>query len=197
MLRDYPKDLTLKDGTTVKVRPLEKTDGPALLAFFRDLPEEDRLFLKEDVTDASVVERFTANLDYETVLPLVAMHEGKIVGDGTIHRQRFGWKSHVGKIRVVVARPFQRRGLGRALAKQLVSHAISMGLDKLVAEVVDNQVTAKKAFERIGFKQEALLKDHVKDTHGMKRNLVLMANDVSHIWESVEDLHQEYLPTQE
>ncbi|TLM98568.1 GNAT family N-acetyltransferase, partial [bacterium] len=95
---------------------------------------------------------------------------------------------HVGEIRMVVARPFQRSGLGTALARSLVRRAVSVGLDKLVAEVVDNQIGAKRAFEKLGFHQEAVLKGHVKDIHGIKRDLVILANDVSPIFYSLGQL---------
>ena len=194
-LEEYPITLTLKDGKHVTIRPMTAADGAALLEFFRSLPEEDRQFLREDVTQQEVVDRFVTNLDYDTVLPLLAIHEGNVVGDATLHRTHRGWSSHVGAIRIVVARAFQRNGLGTTLAKYLVRHAISVGLDKMVGEVIDNQVGARRAFERLGFHPEAVLKGHVKDIHGMKRDLVILANDVSHIWEKMEAMVADFSPT--
>ena len=49
-LEGFPQDLKLMDGTKVVVRPLEGRDAPALLDFYRALPEEDRLYLRDDVT---------------------------------------------------------------------------------------------------------------------------------------------------
>ncbi len=195
-LEGFPQVMTLRDGTVITVRPMEAEDGPGLLEFFRSLPDEDRLFLKEDVTRPETIDRFVKGLNYDSVIPLLAFHEGRVVGDATLHR-RSGWSKHVGEIRVVVARAFQKKGLGAALAKSLVGLALNLGLDKLVAEVTDHQIGARKAFEKIGFRQEAVLKDHVKDVLGSKRDLVLMTNDVSHIWESLQALAEEYLPTVE
>lgn len=185
-LTGYPIHLTLKNRARVLVRPMEARDGPALLAFFRAIPLEDRLYLREDVTREEVVQRFVTQLNYEVVLPLLALDQDRIVGDGTLHRNTYGWSAHVGKIRVVVARDYQRLGLGTGLARLLVKQAIAVGLDKLVAEVVDNQIAAKRAFEKLGFCQEAVLKRQVCDIHGRKRDLVLLANDVSHIWDHME-----------
>lgn len=186
--------VTLKDGTKVTIRPLTVRDEAALKRFFLGLPEEDRLFLREDVTRPEVVERFIRDLDYNVVFPIVAEYGGEIVGDATLHMNRYGWSTHVGQIRVVIARNFQRKGLGTAMAKVLVRHAISRGLEKLVAEVVDNQTAAKKAFQRLGFVEEAKLKGHVRDIHGIKRDLVIMSNDVSHIWETMEALMADFSP---
>ena len=176
---------------------MQPDDGPALLEFFRSLPVQDRLFLREDVTREEVVDRFVQHLDYERVLPLLAEHEGRIVGDGTLHRNQRGWASHVGEIRIVVDPAFQRLGLGTAIARLLVKVATGVGLDKLVAQVVDNQVGAKRAFGRLGFYPEAVLKGHVKDITGTRRDLVILANDVSQIWETMESLVSDYSPALE
>jgi RimJ/RimL family protein N-acetyltransferase len=191
-LEGYPERVTLRNGSPVVIRPMRPDDGPALLEFFRGLPEEDRQFLREEVID-----RYVRNLDYDTVLPLLAEHDGKIVGDATLHRTRHGWAVHVAEIRMVVARPFQRAGLGTALARLLVKHAVSVGLDKLVAEVVDNQLGAQRAFEKLGFHPEAVLKAQVKDISGAKHDLMVMANEVSHIWEKMEALVSDYSPALE
>jgi len=193
-LDGFSETLALRDGTRVLVRPMQPDDGPALLDFFRAVPLEDRMFLREDVTREETIDRFVQNLDYERVLPLLAEHDGRIVGDATLHRNQRGWAAHVGEIRIVVDPAFQRRGLGTALARQLVRVATGAGLDKLVAEVVDNQVGAKRAFGKLGFYPEAVLKGHVKDIHGAKRDLVVLANDVSHIWETMESLVADYSP---
>lgn len=196
-LKDYPKKITLKDGTAVTVRPMVKEDGDALYAFFKGLPEEDRLYLRDDVADRAVIERFEREIDYSKVLPLLAFDGDEVVGDATLRRSHFGWKTHVGEIRLVVARKFQQKGLGSMLAKLLVEFAMSSGLDILTAEIIENQIGAAKALGRLGFKKEALLKGRVKDIHGTRRNLVLLSNDISHIWHAMESVYLEYLPSQE
>ncbi len=196
-LAEYPLQALLRDGTQVAIRPMEAKDGPPVLEFFRALPEEDRLFLRDDVTSPEWLERFVSQIDFDTMVPLLAEQHGKVVGNAALYRTRHGWSAHVGEIRVAVARSFQRKGLGTVLARELVKLAVEAGIEKMVASVVDNQVGAKRAFEKLGFRPEAVLKGHVKDVHGAKRDLVLMANDVSHIWESMESLLRDYSPSLE
>jgi RimJ/RimL family protein N-acetyltransferase len=128
---------------------------------------------------------------------LVAEEAGRIVGNATLYRSLHGWSAHVGEIRVAVARSFQGKGLGTFLAREMARLAVEAGLEKMVASVVDNQVGAKRAFEKLGFHAEAVLRGHVKDIHGSKRDLVIMASDVSHIWESMEALLRDYSPSLE
>jgi RimJ/RimL family protein N-acetyltransferase len=193
----HPAKVALHDGTQVTIRTMELKDGPAVLNFFRALPEEDRLFLRDDVTSPEWLERFSRQIDYDTLIPLVAEHGGKTVGNAALSRSLHGWSTHVGELRIAVARSFQRKGLGTVLARELVRLALDAGLEKLVVSVVDNQIGAKRAFEKLGFQTEAVLKGHVKDIHQTKRNLVVMTNDVSHIWEAMESLTQDYSPSLE
>jgi len=197
-LEGFPVRLKTKGGgRQVTIRPMDPGDGPAVLEFYRGLPEEDRLFLRDDVTTPEWLERFVRSIDRETAISLVAEREGKIVGNATLYRTRFGWTAHVAQIRVAVARELQRKGIGTALAHELVRLAIGFGTEKLVAEVVDNQVGAKRAFEKLGFLPEAVLKGHVKDIHGIRRNLMILSSDVSHAWHAMEALTSDYSPSRE
>ena len=196
-LRTYEIETPLRDGTPVKIRLMDVKDGPGQLEFFRSLPEEDRLFLRDDVTRPEWLDRFIHLIDYNTMVPLVAEANGQVVGHATLQRNVYGWSTHVGEIRVAVARRCQGKGLATIMIRELVKIAIDEGLEKLVASVVDNQMCARRAFERIGFRAEAVLKGHVKDIRGAKRNLVVLANDVSHIWEAMEALTRDYSPSLE
>lgn len=188
---------TLRSGETVEIRPLVPRDAQGLLTFYRELPEEDRLFLDDDVTQDDWVKRLMNKVDYDTNVPLVAVHEDRIVGHATLIRTHFGWMSHVGQIRVAVARPYQHKGLGKALVRELMKIAISFGLEKMTARLMDNQIGARKSFEKLGFKVEATFKGFVKDVHGKRRNMLLMANDVSHIWLAMDALVSDAPPTRE
>src|SRR5512139_3218737 len=116
----YRVDVIVKAGRPATIRLMERRDGPAVLEFFRALPEEDRLYLRDDVTTPVWLERFVASIDMDTVLPLISVYEGQVAGNATLYRARHGWSTHVAQIRLSVSRPFQRRGLGTALAKELV-----------------------------------------------------------------------------
>jgi RimJ/RimL family protein N-acetyltransferase len=192
-----PAQVRLRTNQALTIRLMELEDGPAVLRFFRALPEEDRLFLRDDVTSPVWLERFLEQVDYHTVIPLVAEHQNKVVANAALYRQRYGWSAHVGEIRVAVARAFQRKGLGTAMAHELVKMATGLGLEKLVVSVVDNQTGARRAFEKLGFRKEAVLRGQVKDVNGSRRDLVILANDVSHLWEAMDALMRDYLPSLE
>lgn len=185
----------LRGGREVSLRPMTEADADALHRFFLALPEEDRLFLEDDVTKLAFVQQLLAEQGAGRAFPVVAEAGGEIVGYGVLYRPLFGWSTHVGRVRMAVARNFQRQGLGTAILRELVRKAQGLALDKLVAEVVEDQVGALRAFQRLGFHREATLADHVRDLTGKKRDLVILANDVAHIWEHMEALVADFEPS--
>ena len=78
---EYPKEVKLKDGTKIVLKPFERKDKDALYTFFQRLPESDRLFLKDNVTDPATVERWAVELNYEKVFPLLAWVRDDVVAE--------------------------------------------------------------------------------------------------------------------
>jgi acetyltransferase len=187
-MEQLPKTAKLKDGTVVTLRTVTKQDGPALLAFFKALPKDDRQFLKEDVTQQEVIDRWLKEDESGNVCPIVAEQNSKIVGDATLHLNKHGWQRNMAEIRCVVSRKFQQKGLGTILMHELVAHAHKEGVHKITAKMMDSQVSAQNAFKKLGFRKEYELKDFVVDISGKPHNLVIMVNDVSALWKTMEDL---------
>jgi len=187
ILEDYPKRAALRDGTVVTLRPMVREDEQKLLEFFRRLSPEDRQFLKDDVTNPDVIHNWAASLDYDRVIPILAESEERVVGDATLHRSRYGWSTHVGEIRLVTDAEFRRKRLGRVLAREIFFLALILKLDKVVAEMMEDQMGAIRVFSALGFEQEAVLKRHVRDLDGKHHNLIIMSQDVVGFWRRIED----------
>lgn len=178
MFACYPRDVALKDGRAVTIRPMTKNDGPALLKFFQELPEEERMFLRDDVVDPALIDKWVNELDYEKVVPLLGFSEGKLVADASIHRNKERWSSHIGQIRVVVHPDFQGSGLGYWMTREIFVIAHSMKIDRVLAEMMDVQTGAIKVFEKLGFSKEHVFKNHVRDLEGKFHHLVVMSLNI-------------------
>lgn len=162
MPEEYPKEITLKDGSSCTLRPMTRDDQDALYRFFISLPEEDRRYLRNDATNRILIEKWCRELNYHKVLPILAEHENKIVANATLHRETFGWGRHVGEIRITVAAEFQQRGLGSLLLKELSRLSVQGNLEKLCARVVASRTYVIRALEKNGLVQVAILKNFVK-----------------------------------
>src|SRR5438093_217017 len=140
-LQKFPKDIKLKDGSKSRFRPLRKDDEKAFHDFFLAVPEAERMFIKHRVTDPEVIRDWCQNIDLGRNLPLLALMDGKIVGDATLHQQLGGWKRHIGRVSVLVHPQYRGRGLASALVSEIVSIARYLGLEKVEAEFIGEQET--------------------------------------------------------
>jgi L-amino acid N-acyltransferase YncA len=171
----YPTVYLTEDHAEITIRPMIPEDEADLLDFFRRIPEADRYYLKENVTDPKVVARWAEEVDYSRAVPLLAIMDGKVVGDGTLHHRRAGARRHIGELRVVVDPAYRNRGVGRALLHKLIDLARDRGVEKLMFEVVaDTEEAAKHTAILLGFVPVAALPAHVKDVGGATHDLMIL-----------------------
>ena len=163
MLEEYPKEITLPDGINLTLRPMTRDDQYALYNFFVSLAGEDRRFLRNDVTDRKLIEKWARNLNYDRVLPILAEYKGAIVANATLHYQTFGWGRHVAEVRVSIAPEFQGRRLGAALLAEIAHLAAKSKIKKLLARIVTKREDVIRAFERAGFSKLTILEHYVKE----------------------------------
>jgi len=186
-----PHKIFLTDDTEVYIRFFTEADSELLFDFYRNLPDEDRLTLKDDVTNRKIFRELVDRIHKGIATMILALHEGKIVGEATLHRNLHGWTKHVGELRAVIMREYSGLGLTRALLKAEIEVANAKGLDKVVFRILDNQKDSKKALEEVGFVQEAVLVRHAIDLHGTLHDIIIMSNFVAELWRKMEDLIQD------
>ena len=166
-------------GETVELRLLSAADRDGILEFARSLPEKDLTFLRIDITDPDVVDRWIDSVKRGARTTVLALIGGEIVGYGSLNRRELAWFRHLGEIRVIVGRGVRRLGLGGVLAHEVFSVARDSGLTKVIAQMAREQIGAQKMFEDIGFSAEALLSDWVIDREGTTHDLLIMSYDVT------------------
>jgi len=178
VLEEFPKEMPLKDGLVVAVRPLEADDEMSFHEFFLAVPERERMFIKHRVTDPAVIRDWCQRIDLGHKLPLLAVGEGRILGCCTLHQQLGGWKRHIGRVSVMVHPNYRGRGLAKLLVDEVMDIALRSGLEKLEAEFLADQGAAVKVFGLLGFSQLLVLPDYVKDMQAVSHDYILMGADL-------------------
>jgi RimJ/RimL family protein N-acetyltransferase len=177
-VRSYPRSIRTEDGA-VEVRPLQAADSVKLMAFVRGLPQHDLLFLPRDISQAKVLNAWVQANERGQLSTLVANKGKEIVGTSTIAVDPLSWSPHVGEMRIVIAPAMRRKGLGRGLTQECFALALTLGLEKLTGHMTVDQKGAIAVFEGLGFRPEALLRNHVKDSAGTAHDIVILAHDVA------------------
>ncbi len=175
----------LKDGTKVVVRNLRSDDLDELMKFYRSLPDEDRIYLKVDVTKRKVVKQRIALIDTGRFFRIVAAHEGRIVADGALELSE-EWGKIQGELRVIVTSDFQRKGLGTIMMRELYFIALKKNIEKIVAKIMKPQVAAQSICRKLGFRREAVMHDYVRDQAGEPQDFVIMTINIKDLWEELE-----------
>ena len=181
----------MKDGTEVTIRRLVANDIDRLMDFYGSLPEEDRKYLKFDVTDRKIVAKRLRRIETGDDIRIVAVHGGVIVASGALELSGESWSKHQGEIRVIIARPFQHRGLGTIVIRELYFIAVQNQITTIVARMMRPQAGALKIFRRLGFREESLLPDFVKDLGGESQDLIVMRCEVKDLWNELDRLFSE------
>lgn len=180
MLEEYPKKVTLPDGATLNLRLMTRDDQYALYNFFISLPEEDRRFLRNDVADRKLIEKWARNLNYDKVLPLLAEYDGRIVANATLHFQTFWWGRHVAEVRITINPEFQRRKLGSLMLNEISKLAAKNQVKKILARVVTTRHLVIKALKKLGFQELTVIKNYVKDIHQQSyANVALLVKEIT------------------
>lgn len=175
LLKDYPKEVILKDGTGVTLRPLKDGDENVLFEMFRRLSVDDLWFLNHDMSDPGLIADWINNPDPNRVISIVALLEGRVVGNAVLMMKRYGAKSHIGKVRISVDPGFRDRRLGTWMLLDLVNLSMAMGLQMLVMRLVqDRDASLINGVRKLGFMEEAVLKNYLMGGEGQAHNLVIM-----------------------
>ena len=177
--RPYPIQLKLRDGRQASIRVMDPNDLDKIVEFAKDLPADDLLFLRTDITDRNVVKQWVDNIRHGNTITLLAEIDGDIAAYASVHLDQARWTRRVGEIRIITSSRYRGAGIGRRLAAEVFDLARSLGLKKITAQMTTDQTAARAAFEHLGFQVEAMLSDWVEDRHGRSRDLLIMTYDVA------------------
>ena len=157
-IHPYPIELEgeirLRDGRTVRLRPVRPEDAARELRFFERLSDRSRYqrfmqYLRE--LSPRMLARFT-QLDYDRELALVALWEGEFVAVGRYAPNADG---ETAEFALAVADDWQGKGLGHALLERLCNAARAAGYRALYGHILDANREMLELARHLGFVEVA------------------------------------------
>jgi L-amino acid N-acyltransferase YncA len=185
------KTETLKDGVKVLIRKPGMEDVDVILKFFKTLPVEDRKYLQIDVTNRASVERRLKRAVDGIAPRIVAVLDGDIVAYGLLEISEDESRNHLGELRVLVAMPMKRKGLGLIMMRELYFLAAQKKIKKIIAKIMRPQMAARSVCHKLGFERESLIPDYVLDRDGKLQDLIVMSCNMTDIWHELETLYMD------
>jgi GNAT superfamily N-acetyltransferase len=187
LAKRYPHEAEIKTGKVALSLLTDPTEED-LQTFASGLSDQDLLFLSRDLREPKVLDAWKRDIAAGNIFSVKATQDGKILGTTAVLLDKQSWSAHVGELRIVVLPEARDTGLGRILIQESFLMGLDLGLEKLTARMMLDQAGAINVFEEMGFKKEAMLLDHVKDSEGRKHDLLMMSHDVM----SFDSLRQAY-----
>jgi acetyl coenzyme A synthetase (ADP forming)-like protein len=149
---EWEQDAVLKDGGTVRIRPIVPSDSGALQSFVQNMSSQTsyfRFFRVKHELSAEELEAFTA-LDYKDQMAFVAIVDGELVGVG-----RYGLEGgEIGdavETAFSVADDMQGRGIGTLLVFRIAAYARALGITEFRAFVLADNHAMMRVFRNAGF----------------------------------------------
>ena len=183
--RSYPRRVNTEAGE-IEFHLMTRADEAAVLDFAKALPTHDLLFLPRNISQPKVLSAWVNEIERGDIVSLLALKDSAVLGCGTLVRDSHSWSPHVGEIRMVVSLDVRGKGVGRALSQETFALALGAGLDKLTVQMTVDQRAAITLFESLGFKAEALLRDHVRDADGQTHDIVVLGHKVAQVRSRME-----------
>jgi L-amino acid N-acyltransferase YncA len=184
------KKMVLSDGLEIVIRDLTMQDFDGLMNFYRSLPEEDRRFLRIDVTKEAIVKKRMERMLSGEISRILAVKEKEIIADGALELSGEEWRKNQAEMRVIVSRPYQRKGLGMLMMKELNDLAVEKDVEMLVVKMMKPQLGARKICHRLGFRKKKIIHNYVVDMHGTPHDLLIMTRKAKDLWRDLNHLYQ-------
>lgn len=153
-LRDIERDVRIRNGQIVRVRPIRPDDAAMLVAFHASLSPQSiylRYFNFHPVLTTREVERFT-RVDYVDRLALVVLAGERLVAVGRYDRVA---GTDEAEVAFVVKDDYQHQGIGTLLADELARAARATGIRVFVADTLAENAAMLEMFHGMGFPVES------------------------------------------
>lgn len=163
-IRPYPTQYltpwTLKDGTSITIRPIRPEDEPLAVRFHKTLSEQSvyfRYFHLMKLTQRIAHERLMrlCFIDYDREMALVADYKNPATGIHEILAVGRLSKLHgldEAEFSMLVSDPFQCRGLGTELLRRLLQVGQDEHLKQINADILPENLAMQRVCEKVGFR---------------------------------------------
>jgi RimJ/RimL family protein N-acetyltransferase len=169
----FERELTLRDGTRVRMRPIRPDDAPRLVALYEHLSGDTRYQRFFSVMRRLPPDwaRFLATVDYARRFALVAEAPGDPATLIAVARYEPAGEPDTAEVAFVVQDAWQGRGLGTILFRALLEAAAGHGIGRFRAWVLAENRRMLALITRLGEVQQRAFESGVVELTFVARAL--------------------------
>lgn len=152
----------LEEGAEIIIRPLVEEDKEKFIEFFDRFDEREVRYLADNIKDTEMVKKWIEELDYTRVLPLIALHNDKVVASVAMRFDPRERRSHVAVLSILLDRNYKEKGIIVGMTSACDKIARSVGVEKLKIETPTIDIYALERASLWGYSREATLINEFK-----------------------------------
>lgn len=162
-----PRVIDIGEGRLLDIRPARAGDARGWIDLLLEISSEDRFILLESVstTRRELARIFRLSAWCDQTAAIVAADNAEIVGQLTTTRNRNIY-AHTAEIGMSVKAAYRGRGVGAGLIEGAKDWSRIFGVEKLVLNVVPQNLRAIRFYEKMGFVPEGHRLRHAKLSYG-------------------------------
>jgi len=176
-----PKELRLKNGQKIIIRPAQPEDAQNLLDYTKTIFEDDRFFpttlndLKDELTLEKMHKRIEKHHGKPGNIQFLAECDSAILGQIEITNGKSKRTQHVGYLGLNVSKEYRNVGTGTTLMQTLIEWAKNDDLiEKLSLGVFATNHRAINLYKKLGFTEEGRRPKEVKIDSEKYIDVILM-----------------------
>ncbi|MBD3253185.1 GNAT family N-acetyltransferase [Candidatus Pacearchaeota archaeon] len=152
--KEYIKEFKMKNNKKAVFRPIRPEDEPLEAEMFKEFSKETQRFrffgFIKDITH-DLLTRYT-QIDYDREIAIIAeIDDGKKKMAGVVRLISDPYSNNA-EFAIVVADPYQEKGLGNGLTDYMIEIARKRGIKKIYAYFLSDNDIVRHIFEKRGFK---------------------------------------------
>ena len=148
---EWVQDAVMRDGETIRIRPIAPSDRDALQAMVRGLSRQStyfRFFRVKEELEPDELDRFT-QLDYKDAMAFVAIRDGHLIGVGRYNVREDD--PTIAEAAFAVADEHQQMGIGTLLLYRLTAYARIQGIEGFRAYLLADNHVMMRVFRSSGY----------------------------------------------
>lgn len=139
----------------VVFRPAEVADAPAIVRHLARVAEDSPYFrVPEEALDPQHEVAFIEEAKRGGFYYLLAWTGGEVVGTLYLSRGRLPEIQHVASVAIALSPCARGRGIAQAMLEQGIAWAKSVGIEKIILNVISENEPALRLYRRFGFVEE-------------------------------------------
>jgi RimJ/RimL family protein N-acetyltransferase len=174
----HPREIQLKNGTSILIRQAESTDAENLLNCLKTyIPQSEYIPKLEQEIKLTVSDEenwIRSFLESDNSLLLIAEHEHQIIGNIDLTGSRREMMAHTAVIGMGMLKEWRNSGLGTALISSVIEWAQQNPVLELIwLQVYTQNQPGYNLYKKMGFEENGIIKGFFKNKNGYFDNLTM------------------------